>query len=166
MSTWFQKFQFNPSDAAAWLGLTSENSFRVIAPNSTPNPLPKSLLDKCDAVLVMRSGSKEEDYIVGNLYRRDKGMIDQMPFGSLYISGSGSAAMLTHHGDWIGRTFSGSKSPPTYFKLSDTGSGAYDTSFATLGLPAKESGSIFELKPQSNIGAFQRVIDEIRKHRA
>jgi hypothetical protein len=163
MSTWFQKFPMQSGDVAAWLDLAPENSFRVIAPDEMPSHLPTELLEKCDAVLVMRSGSYEKEYIVGNLYRRDKGKIDQMPFGSVIISGSGSSGVLTHHGDWEGRTFSGSDTAPSYYKLSEEGSGIYTSSFATLGLPSKESGSITEVTPESNVAAFEAVLEELRK---
>ena len=161
MPTWFQEFSFTSGDCSAWLSLTPENSFHVIAPSLAPGPLPQGLLEKCDAILLMRSGSRDQEYVVANLYRRDGHAIDQMPFGSLIVSGSGSAGILTHHGDWQGRTFSGSNITPSFYRLSSSGSGAYSNSYATLGLPSKVSGSIFEATPQSNILAFQAVVDEL-----
>jgi hypothetical protein len=162
MSTWFQQFSLDSGDASAWLRLVPENSYRVALPNEVPRPVSPGLLAKCDSVLFIRSGSYEEEFVVANLYRRDGGKIDQMPFGTAFISGSGSAGLLTHHGDWSDRTVSGSNSPPSYAPLSGAISGVYDQAFATLTLPSKPSGSVSDLAPQSNIFAFQRVIKELR----
>ena len=160
---WFQSFPLSSGDSSAWLGLLPENSYRVVQPNAVPAPVAPGLLAKCDSVLLIRSGSKDEEFVVANLYRRDNGKIDQMPFGTAFVSGSGSAALLTHHGDWIDRTASGSNCPPPYGSLSDASSGIYAQAFATLVLPAKESGHVAELEPVTNVLAFNRVIDEIRK---
>ncbi len=165
MTTWFQPFPLNSGDSSAWLNLLPENSYRVVSPSLVPAPVASALLAKCDSVLLVRSGSKNEEFVVANLYRKDHGKIDQMPFGTAFISGSGSAAVLTHHGDWLDRTASGSKNPPTYGSLSNTGSGIYEQCFATLVLPTKESGHIEELDPKTNVFAFHRVIEEIRNQR-
>jgi hypothetical protein len=165
MTTWFQNFPLEDTDTAAWLDLTHRDSFRVLRPNEIPQFSP-GLLARVDSVLLMRSGSAHEEFVVANLYRRDRGgVIDQMPFGSMFVSGSGNAGLLTHHGDWEQRTFPESSSPPTYFQLSALGSGVYGSGFATLGLPETESGSIFDVTPRSNIDAFQRVVSEILSQR-
>ena len=166
MSTWFQPIPFEGCDAFAWLNLVPPNSFRVFAPDAVPGPFSPNLIQKCAAILIMRSGSEGEDYVVGNLYRRDKGAIDQMPFGSLFVSGSSSAGILAHHGDWDARTFSGSNKPPSYCEISEIGSKGYEAGFATLGLPQQESGSIFDINPKSNIDAFSRIVGEIRDGRS
>ena len=150
-------------DASAWLNLTPPNSYRVALPSEVPAPVAPGLLGKCDSVLFIRSGSQGEEFVVANLYRRDEGKIDQMPFGTAFVSGSGSAGILTHHGDWDNRTVSGSNTPPTYVPLSGASSGIYDQAFATLALPTQQSGSVFDLAPMTNVYAFQRVIDELKK---
>jgi hypothetical protein len=152
-------------DAPAWLNLTSPNSFRVLQPcDLPPTPLSPNLLSKCDSVLVMRSGVQSGEYVVANLYRRDKGNIDQMPFGTAFVGNSGSSGILTHHGDWQGRTVAGSPSPPSCYQLSQPSQTAYNQSFATLSLPSNVSGSIFDLTPKSNVDAFQRVLEELKQH--
>lgn len=145
MSTWFQQFPINSGDASAWLTLVPPNSYRVALPAEVPSPVSPGLLAKCDSVLFIRSGSQGEEFVVANLYRRDEGKIDQMPFGTAFVSGSGSAGLLTHHGDWTDRTVSGSNSPPPYAPLSGASSGIYDRAFATLALPAAPTGSVFDL---------------------
>ncbi|SRR5258708_7223360 len=166
MPTWFQPIPISSGDASAWLKVAPENSFRVIKPEEAPTPLSRDLLAKCDAVLIMRSGSKDQEFVVANLYRRDKGKIDQMPFGTAFVSGSKSAGLLTHHGDWAGRTVSGSDAPPAYREISEGNATVCDQSFATLAMPEAPTGSIFDLTPKSNIGAFQRVLDELIKAQA
>jgi hypothetical protein len=87
-----------------------------------------------------------------------------MPFGTAFVGNSGSSGILTHHGDWQGRTVSGSASPPFYYPLSQTSETVYNQSFATVSLPSRVSGSIFDLTPKSNVDAFQRVLEELKRH--
>jgi len=103
-----------------------------------------------------------DEYVVANLYRKDKGKIDQMPFGSSFISGSTSFGLLTHHGDWDDRTVSGTSEPPGYLILSEESSSAYHNSYATIAMPIQESGSIFDLDRKCNREAFGRVVAELK----
>jgi hypothetical protein len=162
VSTWFQPFEIRSGDASVWLGLTEPNSYRVVAPTQIPSPVAPGLLAKCDAALIIRSGAPECEFVVANLYRRDNGKIDQMPFGTAFYSGDQTSGYLTHHGDWDDRTFSGANAPPAYRMLTAASAVNYDQSFATLGLPPAQSGSVFDLAPKTNVDAFQRVIDEIK----
>jgi hypothetical protein len=86
-----------------------------------------------------------------------------MPFGTAFVSGSGSAGLLTRHGDWDDRTVSGSDTPPAYREISGHTLTVCEQSYATLVMPSDVTGSIFDLTPKSNIEAFQRVIDELKK---
>ena len=162
MSTWFQPISIASGDAAELLSMVAPNAYCVVDPASIPS-LSVSLLAKCDSVLVMRSGSHNEEYVVANLYRRDNGAIDQMPFGTAFVSGYAASGLLTHHGDWDYRTVPGAIAPPHYHTLSNPSSSAYQQAFATLAMPSQQTGSIYDLTPKSNVDAFDRVVAELKR---
>jgi hypothetical protein len=159
MPIWFQQMPLQDAHFSGMREMAAENSYRVVNPSDIPG-VPTGLARRCDAAVVMRSGSLEQEYVVVNLFRRDGNNYDQMPLGTLLVSGSGVAAILTHHGDWDDRTFPVSPTAPSY-SLSPASSSIYTSSFATIGLPSQESGSILALTSQTNLDAFNRVVAEI-----
>jgi hypothetical protein len=163
MSTWYQPIPITSGDASTWLNLAKPNSYRILPVEEAPPPLPPDLLSKCEAILVMRSGTPNDEYVVANLYRRDKSALDQMPFGAAFVSGVGISGVLTHHGDWEGRTISGVYQQPSGFQISDRASTAYSQSLAAMALPANNTGSIFDLSPRPNVEAFQDMLAQIKR---
>lgn len=159
----FDKFIIPIEARESWLNLCPENSWRVVLPFDLPEPVPQSLACKCDSVFVMTSGSRLDSvvYYMANLNRRDRGYIDQMPFGFAIITGSWTQGFLVQHGNWGGRTSTGSLMPPRYFNFEASQTASQQDYFATLSLPQSESGSLEELSSPSNHGAFKTVVGEI-----
>lgn len=156
-------FDISKQQREEWEKLCPVNEFRVIKSLDLPSVLPKSLTDKFDSVFVMASGSMNNTvvYYMANGNRVDfkAGQIDQQPFGLAFVGPdpipSGS---LVQHGDWEER----STTPPEEFwhYVSVSGLG---NSYPLSELPTNNSGSIGDLKIQSQKGAFDDLVTQLRQ---
>lgn len=125
--------------------------------------LPPDLVKKCDNILIVASGSNDTalSYYMLNCGRIDEkyNAIDQEPLG-LICSGSDAytSGCLIHHGNWINRT--------TYLTdefwecISVSGIG---NCYPLAEIPQKKSGSISELKIDSQNQAFDELIVKLKQ---
>lgn len=158
--TWFQ---VNEQDAAEYGKLCPPNEYRVLKPDQLPGPLPIDLTNKFDSVLMISSGLSGGNvcYMI-NGHRVDKNdnAIDQMPFGFIDISGKEpSSGCLIHHGDWPERT----SNPPTDFWVHMQASGLGNC-YPISQLPPQPSGTIAELKIESQYGAFNELVGNLSRN--
>ncbi|GBE29063.1 hypothetical protein BMS3Bbin04_00071 [bacterium BMS3Bbin04] len=145
-----------------WLDLCPLNTWKIVSPDQLPTgSFPQPLLDKCDSVFVMTSGSDEGvAYCMANANRIDERAyaIDQQPFGLAFIGESPApSGCLMHHGDWDGRT-----TPyPSGFESYISSSGIQDY-YPLSELPAEASGSIQRLRIESQQEAFENIMNPIK----
>jgi hypothetical protein len=142
------------------------NEYRVItlATGQSLPGLSERLLNSCSSTIFIAASGDNNGrvYYMTNLHRPDpkdrKGpAIDQMPFGFIFdnkvdmLSGA-----LTQHGNWDER--SAYPVPSEWQNLVDGNIGAY-TQLQII--PEEQSGSIFDLKCNAQLGAFSTIIGEL-----
>jgi hypothetical protein len=134
------------------------NEYRVIPPQQLPFPFPQKLLRKCDSVFVTVSGGPNDvAYAMFNFNRVDGIAVDQMPFMVGFIGEDPTVSgSLVQHGNWPGRT----TYPGQGFLDNLTASGIGNC-YPISELPTTTSGSIYDLKPSSQEGAWSAAIRRI-----
>jgi hypothetical protein len=160
----YDYFKIDQNSIMNLKNICPRNEFRKVNPNvlKTLNFLPSDLVSKYDSVLIVSSGSSESEiYYMMNGNRvdiKDKA-IDQMPFG-IICSGSDAltSGSLIQHGDWSGRTHKPSDQFWNY--LSSSGIGNL---YPITELPLQNSGSIKDLKIQSQNSAFSDLIKHLKE---
>ena len=164
--------RFLMAPKTSWLDLTSTqqaeidavartNGWRIVGHGDLPTVLPVSFREKIDSAVVIASGTTSGvTYLVYDNLRVDVNddAIDHDPFGIVvYSTGASPRGMLLHHGDWDGRT----EQPPDSFwdYVRDSGIGDY---FYT-NPPSGQSTGTLENLPNGHRGAFEAVVERIRR---
>lgn len=134
------------------------NEYRVISPKDVPFPFPQALLDKCDSVFVTVSGGPNDiTFAMFNFNRVDGKAIDQMPFMVGFIGEDATVSgVLVQHGNWPGRT-----SYPTEGFFDNLTASGIGNCYPIPELPTTSSGSVHDLKPLSQEGAWSVAIKRI-----
>ena len=156
-------FDISNQNRKEWEKLCPVNEFRIVKPDQLPSVLPKSLTSKFDSVFVLASGSVDDTIVYymanGNRVDYEAGQIDQQPFGLAFVGPdpipSGS---LIQHGDWEDR----STTPPADFWYYVEASGIGNV-YPISELPHATSGSIKDLRIQSQKDAFIDLVSQLRR---
>jgi hypothetical protein len=132
----------------------------VVQGNGLPTVFPSSLRERIDsALLICDATSTGGNYLAVSAHRIDEKAqaIDIEPFGIIvHSTGSGSAGVFVHHGDWEERT----QSLPLEFS-GTLAHGSIGESFLATQLHGLREGTLEQL-PKAHRGAFDALIREIR----
>lgn len=156
-------FDMSNQNRKEWEDLCPVNEFRIVKPDQLPSVLPKSLTSKFDSVFILASGSADDTIVYyminGNRVDYKVGQIDQQPLGLAFVGPDPiPSGCLIQHGDWEGR----STIPPDEFWYYLTESGIGNL-YPISELPPRNSGSIKELKSQSQWDAFSDLLNQLRR---
>ena len=153
------------SDMQMYRDLCPDDQYRVI---ESPEKLPgvsDGLLAKCPKMMLAASGDPSgRVFYMANLYRLDpddkKGKaVDQHPFGFVIDTGNPlNSGVLTHHGNWDGRT-----TYPSVSQWEEVINGQYAAYKEMNITPNCMSGSIDDLTGTSSQGAFATVIRKLSR---
>lgn len=162
----FDWSHLNQAGKEVYRQLCPINEYRVIKLDeaATLPGISTGLINNCSTTLFIASSGDANGrvYYMANLHRPDpkdrKGAaIDQMPFGFIFdnnvdlLSGA-----LVQHGEWEGR--STYPAPSAWQDLVD----GNIKSYAELQIiPEQDSGSIFDLTCNTQLGAFSTIIGEL-----
>jgi len=164
MAKKYDWFDISNEKREEWEKLCPVNEFRIVKPNQVPSIIPESLVEKFDSVLIVSSASTagQVAYYMANGNRVDfkAGEIDQMPFGLAFVGASAiPSGALIQHGDWANRS---TKPPPDFWThVSESGIGRC---YPLSELPSSSSGSIHELKIDSQHKAFDKIVSILKEY--
>lgn len=160
----YNYFEIDEDQVKSVKTLCPRNSYRIVEPDTVKQLkiLPEDLVNKYVSVLIVSSGSSDSDmaYMLnGNRVEQKPLEIDQMPFGFI-CSGSTplTSGSLIQHGDWSSRTIT----PPDSFWDTISHSGI-NTLYPISEMPSESSGSLDQLKIDSQMSAFTDLVIELRK---
>ncbi|MBU0479124.1 hypothetical protein KKC91_11225 [bacterium] len=143
-----------------FISLCPLNEYRVTAPNSLSKWLPSSLLNKCNNVVVMASGSQLHNSVfVANCSRLDGTELDQNPYIIWFDHHNHTTTGgFIHHGGWQRRTVP--LEPAFLSAIESSGIMAY---YPYSEFPVATAGNLADLKVASHRDAFWNSVRVIGK---
>lgn len=142
-----------------WQGFLPESTYKYVDESTMPNFFPPSLSSKFEYIFAFASGT--EDYSIYCVYcfRRDREVLDEHPWISIWDKTSGSelGSFWVDHGNWMNRSI------PFVDLDSAVGIPADLVRKRVLNLPIEEEGRIDSLTDQSRFNGFHSAADLIFK---
>ena len=153
-------FSVSPEQKRRLRALLPDAGWSILSSTELSGLLPEPYLAKLDSVIGVSSPtSSGGTCLLFNNLRVDARahLIDQDPLGMFASTGTSSAAVLVHHGDWDERSWEASSG--LWREVQEAGIGKYYLSNPPAG---RRSGTLDEL-PGGTAGALENVLRALRE---